>query len=52
GGRHLLSSIGSYQLIFWIAPGVLGSLLSLYLTKKYKKVYCEDTADNAQAYVE
>jgi hypothetical protein len=52
GGRHLLSSIGSYQLIFWIAPGVLGSLLSLYLTKKYKKVYCEGTADNAQAYVE
>ncbi|WP_141567192.1 hypothetical protein [Glaciecola punicea] len=39
GGRHLLSGIGEYQIIFWIAPAVLGSLLSAHLTKKYKKVY-------------
>lgn len=39
GGRHLLEGIGSYQLIFWIAPGVLGSILSFYLTRKYRKVF-------------
>lgn len=39
GGRHLLSGIGEYQLLFWIAPGVIGASLSFYLTRKYKKIY-------------
>jgi hypothetical protein len=39
GGRHLLSGIGEYQIVFWIAPGVLGSLLSFYLTRKYRNIY-------------
>lgn len=39
GGRQLLSGVGSYQIIFWIIPGVAGSVMSFYLTKKYKKVY-------------
>jgi hypothetical protein len=47
GGRHLLSGIGGYQIIFWIAPGVLGGLLSFYLTKKYRKVYRIGVAANA-----
>jgi positive regulator of sigma E activity len=38
GGRHLLEGIGSFQLVFWIAPGVLGSIFSFYLTRKYRKV--------------
>jgi hypothetical protein len=39
GGRQILSGIGSYQIIFWIIPGVAGSILSFYLSKKYIKVY-------------
>jgi len=39
GGRHLLSVTGSYQILLWIAPGILGSILSYYLTKKYAKAY-------------
>jgi hypothetical protein len=39
GGRHLFEGIGNYQLVFWIAPGVLGSILSFYLSAKYAKVY-------------
>lgn len=39
GGRHLLEGIGGFQLIFWIAPGVLGSIFSLYLTRKYRKIF-------------
>jgi positive regulator of sigma E activity len=39
GGRHLLEGIGGFQLIFWIAPGVLGSIFSFYLTRKYRKVF-------------
>lgn len=47
GGRHILEGIGSYQLIFWIAPGVLGSLLSFYLSRKYRKVFQIDKTVSA-----
>ncbi|MGB3726675.1 MAG: hypothetical protein WA981_12970, partial [Glaciecola sp.] len=39
GGRTLLEGIGSYQIIFWIAPGVIGSAASYILCKKYAKVF-------------
>lgn len=39
GGRHLLEGIGGFQIVFWIAPGVLGTMFSYYLTRKYKKVF-------------
>jgi hypothetical protein len=39
GGRQLLDGAGSYQIIFWIAPGVIGSIASHFLCKKYGKVF-------------
>ena len=39
GGRHILEGIGGFQIIFWIAPGVLGSIFSFYLTRKYRKIF-------------
>lgn len=39
GGRQLLDGAGSYQIIFWIAPGVIGSVASYLLCKKYGKVF-------------
>ncbi|MBT1450297.1 hypothetical protein KJ365_05340 [Glaciecola sp. XM2] len=39
GARQVLENAGSYQLIFWIAPGILGTVLSFYLTNKYARVF-------------
>ncbi|MFQ3250976.1 MAG: hypothetical protein ACI9O6_002816 [Glaciecola sp.] len=39
GGRTLLSDLGDWQLLFWIAPGVIGSIASAILCKKYKGVF-------------
>jgi hypothetical protein len=39
GGRTLLSDLGEWQLLFWIAPGVIGSIASAILCKKYKGVF-------------
>ena len=35
GGRQLFSDIGQWQLIFWIAPGVIGSIAIARLSRKY-----------------
>lgn len=35
GGRQLLSDYGDYQLVFWIAPGVIGSIAIGVLSRKY-----------------
>lgn len=39
GGRQLFDGAGSYQIIFWIAPGVIGSIASYLLCKKYGKIF-------------
>ncbi|MBV1909975.1 MAG: DUF2306 domain-containing protein [Kangiellaceae bacterium] len=41
GGRRLFSDIfvGQMQLIPWILPGIVGAIASIYLAKKYRKVY-------------
>jgi hypothetical protein len=39
GGRVLLSDLGQWQILFWIAPGVIGTIASAILCKKYKKVF-------------
>lgn len=39
GGRQFLDGAGGYQIVFWIAPGVLGSVLSFMLCKKYGKIF-------------
>lgn len=39
GGRQFLDAAGGYQVIFWIAPGVIGSVLSFVLCKKYGKIF-------------
>lgn len=39
GGRQFLDGVGSYQIVFWIAPGVIGSVLSFMLCKKYGKIF-------------
>lgn len=35
GGRTLLSGIGEWQMVFWIAPGIIGSIAIRHFTKKY-----------------
>lgn len=35
GGRQIFENIGSWQLIFWIAPGVVGSIAITLLSRKY-----------------
>lgn len=39
GGRQLIENAGQYQLLLWIAPGVIGSIMSYFLCKKYRKVF-------------
>jgi len=39
GGRHLLEGAGDYQIVFWIAPGVIGGFATFILTKKYCRVF-------------
>ena len=39
GGRTLLVDLGQWQILFWIAPGVVGSIASAMLCKKYKSVF-------------
>jgi hypothetical protein len=36
GGRTLLSEFGSIQILFWIAPGVVGTIAITKLSRKYK----------------
>ncbi|MGQ8365258.1 hypothetical protein [Glaciecola sp. 1036] len=38
GSRRLLD-LGEYQLVVWIAPGVIGSIASYILCKKYKGLF-------------
>ncbi|GAB5379202.1 MAG: hypothetical protein Alis3KO_11890 [Aliiglaciecola sp.] len=45
GGRQLFAQAGSLQLIFWIAPGVIGSIAIFYLSRKYQP----KAANNANA---
>lgn len=37
GGRKLFSGLGDLQLLFWILPGVLGTLLIAWATRKYAR---------------
>ena len=39
GGRTLLADLGQWQMLFWIAPGVIGGIASALLCKKYKNVF-------------
>ncbi|TDF35707.1 hypothetical protein EYS14_20110 [Alteromonadaceae bacterium M269] len=39
GGRVLFSDLGQWQIAFWVAPGVIGSVASYVMTKKYSKVF-------------
>jgi hypothetical protein len=36
GGRSLFSELGQWQIIFWIAPGVVGAIASALMSRKYK----------------
>ncbi|MDC0603134.1 hypothetical protein OAP14_08920 [Aliiglaciecola sp.] len=36
GGRKLFADLGSMQIIFWVAPGVIGSIAIYLLSKKYQ----------------
>lgn len=36
GGRKFFADLGSLQIIFWIAPGVIGSIAIYSLSKKYQ----------------
>jgi hypothetical protein len=39
GGRTVLSDWGQLQILFWIAPGVIGSATSALMCKKYKRLF-------------
>jgi hypothetical protein len=36
GGRRLLENLGDLQMIFWIAPGVIGGIVISRMSRKYK----------------
>lgn len=36
GGRSIFGSLGQWQIIFWIAPGVIGAIASARMSRKYK----------------
>lgn len=35
GARHLLENLGSYQIVFWVAPGIIGSIAIALLSRKH-----------------
>ncbi len=37
GGRTLFSGLGSWQMVFWIAPGLLGGLAAHFIARRYAK---------------
>jgi hypothetical protein len=39
GGRTLFSELGQWQMVFWIAPGVIGATASYLFCKRYEKVF-------------
>lgn len=36
GGRTIFSELGQWQLVFWIAPGVVGAIATALMSRKYK----------------
>jgi hypothetical protein len=36
GGRSMFGDIGQWQLVFWVAPGVIGAIASARMSRKYK----------------
>ncbi|WP_284219284.1 hypothetical protein [Agaribacter marinus] len=38
GGRRVLQ-VGVWEILFWIAPGIIGSIASYIVSKKYKKLF-------------
>jgi hypothetical protein len=36
GARRLTDDLGSLQVVFWVAPGVIGGVASWYLSRKYQ----------------
>lgn len=47
GGRTMFEGLGYWQLVFWIAPGVIGTIASAILCKKYGKVFQVETTARA-----
>ena len=39
GGRVVLADLGQWQIVFWIAPGVIGGIASAILCKKYRRMF-------------
>lgn len=39
GGRTLFSDLGQWQLVFWVAPAVLGGTASYIVCKRYAKLF-------------
>jgi hypothetical protein len=36
GGRSMFGDLGQWQIVFWIAPGVIGAIASARMSRKYK----------------
>nr|WP_136250280.1 hypothetical protein [Ningiella ruwaisensis] len=39
GGRTLFTDLGEWQIVFWVAPGVIGSIASYIVCKKYERIF-------------
>lgn len=44
GGRTMFEGLGYWQLVFWIAPGVIGAFASALLCKKYGRIFRVETS--------
>jgi hypothetical protein len=36
GGRSMLGDLGQWQLVFWLAPGLIGAIFSIRMSRKYQ----------------
>ena len=43
GGRQLLSDIGQWQLLFWVAPGIIGAFAISYFSRNYVCTLARDS---------
>ncbi|WP_371194950.1 hypothetical protein [Glaciecola sp. SC05] len=39
GGRTLFSDLGQWQLVFWVAPGIVGGIASYIVCKRYAQMF-------------
>lgn len=48
GGRQLFDDLGQLQILFWIAPGVVGSIAITMLSRKYTRQFNKTSATTSE----